>query len=497
MEQKETGLEKDYTIYDADGDFKPYIFSKKLVDTYSFLSFKDNERIYRYERGIYKDDGIDVIRRELVEELRDDYSSHTKEKVCDIVRGLTSTDRELFGEPAELINVENGVYDIKNDELLPHGPDKMFMSKIPVRYDPDASTDQIEKFVSDVVHDEDVNLIQEMFGYLLYRDYTFNKAFMLLGDGSNGKTTLTNIMEQFLGTDNVSNESLQDLISDPHAKARLHSKLLNVDADISDNELKKTGPFKKLTGTDSISAHRKYEKGFKFTNHAKLVFAANNLPRTRDTSLGFFRRWILIDFPYTFTDDPEDGHKDKDPEMVDKLTSDEALSGILNWAIKGLQRLLEKEQFSTDGAASDTKNKWIMQSDTLAAFVDRCVSTKAGSKIKCSKFFEHYSRFCKENGMTPHDDRTVGKRLQKLIPKARKERKMIDGERDYYYMNVVVESKRKDDVVAFVEENDDGDGVLIEDIMKNTYIEDVESVIDDLLNKGKLFEPEPDRVKIL
>lgn len=145
---------------------------------------------------------------------------------------------------------------------------------------------------------------------------------MLLGPGDNGKSVFFYVEGSLLGTENIATRSLQDIDRDRSAKADLFGKFANIHADIPSTSLKTTGTFKMLTGGDRINAERKYQQPFTFVNYAKLHFSANELP-------------------YRFIDNPQsEGEKKRDPHLLKKLTTDEGLSGVLNVALDGLDRLL-------------------------------------------------------------------------------------------------------------------------------------------------------------
>src|SRR5208283_6040548 len=110
-------------------------------------------------------------------------------------------------------------------------------------------------------------------GYCLTTDCSQQKAFMLYGVGSNGKSVFLALLESLVGGDNLSSESLQRLEFDKYITAKLYGKLVNICGDIPDIKMNKSEIFKKLTsGLDSIDAKNKYQDPFKFRNTAKLVF---------------------------------------------------------------------------------------------------------------------------------------------------------------------------------------------------------------------------------
>ena len=142
--------------------------------------------------------------------------------------------------------------------------------------------------------------------------------------------------------------------------------LANIDADLSSEALKSTSAIKKLTGGDPIYAEFKFKPGFDFINHAKPLYSANDIPVTPDQTDAFYRRPIIINFVNQFLDDVDYG-------LLDKLTTDEELSGLLNIILKRLPRIL-KEGIVKVTADTIAKNyeKYTIGSDQVKAFIEMC-----------------------------------------------------------------------------------------------------------------------------
>ncbi|KXB01878.1 hypothetical protein AKJ43_02955 [candidate division MSBL1 archaeon SCGC-AAA261D19] len=176
-------------------------------------------------------------------------------------------------------------------------------------------------------------------------------------------------MRKLLGKENVSSPSLHDLLKNRFAKAELYGKLANIHADIPNKALgTTTGPFKMLTGQDQIYAEKKHKDGFHFVNYAKLLFSANEIPERGDELRAFFRRWIIVDFPFKFVDNPDPNNefeKEKNPNLLEELTTKEELSGFLNWALKGLQRLLDRGEFALDKSVEERSEIWEEMSNPI------------------------------------------------------------------------------------------------------------------------------------
>jgi len=287
---------------DISYDIKKYFdkgrfLSKKLADDimsqHTFITFDDTEEIYFYEDGIYKPKGKILIEQICEEVLSIKGNTHRVNEVVNHIKRSTYINRsKIMDSNPNFLCVENGIIDltkIKEGEimLLPHTSKMVFLSKLPVEYKPNQDCPKIKKFLKEIVRPEDIPLLQEMVGYTLWKDYPIQKAFVLLGEGNNGKSTFLQLLTKLLGKHNVSSVSLQELENNRFATALLYGKLANIYADLPSKILRNTSKFKMLTGGDIITAEQKFKNPFKFYNHAKIIFSTNELPRTHDDTEHF------------------------------------------------------------------------------------------------------------------------------------------------------------------------------------------------------------------
>ncbi len=255
---------------------------------------------------------------------------------------------------------------------------------------------------------------------------------MFTGDGRNGKGKTVEIIKHFLGADNCANVPIQQFETDGFSIAEFFNKLVNIAADISKTALKETGYFKSLTGRDLISAQRKFLPRVHFVNYAKLIFCANELPTTYDSTMAFWNRWVLIEFPYTFVSKKEyDMIEDKtkfriaDPEIIQKIVTPEELSGLLNWSLVGLQRLLKNMDFSYSKSTEDVKTLWIRKSNSFQAFILDEIDYIYDGKISKSELRMAYGLYCKEHKLVAVTDKTIKYSLS--MGGAAEERSNLDG----------------------------------------------------------------------
>lgn len=370
----------------VEGKVCPPLVGENILKKFNFKTARDNEEIYVYENGVYNNSGGTKIKEEVVSLLGTQYKRGHAEEVISWIKGMTYVDRDSPDE--HLINLKNGVYDLKERKLLEHSPQYFFLNQLGVEYNESAKCPNIISFLEDIVGEDDIPVLQEFFGYCLYRDYPIHKAVMLTGSGSNGKSTLLNLLTLFLGKDNISGVPLQSLDSQRFAVSSLYGRLANLYPDLPAKALKNTGIFKMVTGNDMIEAEKKYGGRFSFRNYAKLIFSANKVPEVEDDTDAFFRRWIIINFPRQFTDE------DKDPFILEKISTDEEMSGLFNWALEGLERLTTRGSFTHSKSTDTLRDQYERMSSPILAFVKDCLVQDSSGIISKDEVYATFIEYC-------------------------------------------------------------------------------------------------------
>lgn len=435
----ETGRDKsELPYFTDDGKFIPRWLAEDIQSDLNFVTHQQSEKIYVYEDGIYRPRGKQIIENEAQKRLGDFARQRFINETVNLIRFSTYRPPEDFNNPNNMLAVKNGFLNPVTRELEEFTPEKIHLTKINAKFDREADCPKVKKFLTEILHDKDILTVQEMFGYCLLKDYPLAKAFMLLGSGANGKSTLLKLLEIFLGEDNVANPSLQTLLDDKFASHRLFGKLANIHADLSSSEvLENTGKFKMLTGQDRMEGQEKYKNAFEFRNYAKLIYSANELPRTKDRTEAFFRRWIIIEFPNQFPEEDED----TDTSLPESIIDEEELSGVLNWALDGLERLLKNDKFTRTKARREVEERWIMQTDSLRAFLLKKCETKTGAWVSKKDFYEVYQAFCNKHNIFVAKKGQVTKRLPTLKPNVKIFRPVINGERVRCWENLTFKEK--------------------------------------------------------
>ncbi len=359
--------------------------------------------IWRYEdsEGIWKEDGIPWVEKQLEISLNKKLKARYLSETIRLFEVATYISPENFLEDEDTITLLNGEYNIKTGQLEDFDPDHNHKNRIPINFKPQAECPLIIKFLKEILPG-DLNTLQEWFGYHLWKTYRIQKLFVFVGVGANGKSTLLNLLTKFLGEENTSHVSLYELTANRFSKAELHNRLANIVADISTDEIKRTGAIKELTGEDIIRAEKKNQNAFYFRNYAKLTFSCNQLPITPDESEAFFRRFMVLQFMQIFDE------AKADTNLLEKLRTPEELSGLFNWALIGLQRLIKNGRFSASKTAADMKELYTNMADPITAFINNCINEEPEDTVIKDDLYRAYFNYCKNNGFIPTANNKFG-----------------------------------------------------------------------------------------
>ena len=421
-----------------------YIHKYKHIHT---TRSDEKPEMWYYVEGIYKPNGKTYI-QELCREIYGDESTNylINEVISKVQHDTFIESEDLFDNQNKypyLIPLQNGILNIKTRELTPFTPNIFFFNKLPVKYNPDATCKKVEKFIMEIVDSKETySGLQEIAGYSLLKEYKFEKAFMFLGYGRNGKSKFLEVLSTMLGKDNTTNIDLSAMEKkDGFALAGLHNKMVNIAAEISSQALQDTGNFKAATGNDILHANRKFKTPIKFKNYAKMIFTANNLPPTKDLTQGFFDRWVIVDFPYNFIPQkeidmlPEDARTNvrlQNPDLIKTLTTEDQLEGFLNWCLDGFDKIMDSKSFSTATNGQITKTKWIQKSDSATAFIQQWMTSDYNSNVIKSDLKRVYIHYCHVNKLTIKGDKTLKDALE-IETGASTRRVYEDGKNLYFW----------------------------------------------------------------
>ena len=299
-----------------------------------------------------------------------------------------------------VIVVNKGILNSRTWELEDLNEDKVYFSKLPVDYYPNApKPEEFMKFIGMAFKDnqEQGLLAQELAGYTLLKNYKYQAYFYLLGSGGEGKGTYLEILSYMLGEHNVSAASLYQLSDHPsldYHVIELQGKSANICGDAGFKKMGNTETLKKLTSnTNPVRGRRGKERPIDFINYAKIIIALNRLPETNAFTLGDRRRCVIINFNNKVRLDTKEEIK----ALGDVIKNRGEMPGVLNWAIEGLKRLEAQQRFTDSRSIAQKNLEYERKSRPVRYFVEECLEEAPGNIIPNAFLYERFSRFTQKN----------------------------------------------------------------------------------------------------
>lgn len=311
-----------------------------------------------------------------------------------------------------LINLINGTFEIATDgtHLRPFDRSDFITYQLPFEYNPQAKAPIFEAFLNKVLPDiERQKVLAEFLGYVFIKHGSKRlkeeKALILYGTGANGKSVVFEIVNALLGVENVSSYSVQSLTNESgYFRAKLANLLLNYASEINGNL--ETNYFKQLCSGEPVEARLPYGQPLILKQYAKLIFNCNELPKDVEHTNAYFRRFLIIPFDVTI---PE---HEQDKTLHSKIIENE-LSGVFNWVLDGLQRLLKQQRFSPCEAAKKAVEQYKIESDSVQMFLSEYgYSVSLTKEIALKELFSEYRIYCTDSGFKACSLRTFADRLR-------------------------------------------------------------------------------------
>ncbi len=325
--------------------------------------------------------------------------------------------------PTDMLNLRNGLLDLKTRELRPHSPRYLSTVQLPIEFDPAARCPEIDQFVQQTFPEDAVEVASQLVAYVMTPDISLQKAVLLVGSGGNGKSVYLRLLEEFLGSENYSTVSLQRLEGERFSSSRLQGKLANICKDLPASDLKGSSVFKSITGGDRMTVERKYHDSYDLQPFVKLIFSANSPPSTPDASDAFFDRWIVIPFLRSFRGEVTEIPS---PVLAAKLHAPRELSGLLNRALDALDHI-RHHGLSEPLSLVQAKQEFRATTDPLAVWITQATMSVSGAYIPKRRLLEEYNVEAARQGYPRMTANAFGRALRRLLPGLRDAQRVVAG----------------------------------------------------------------------
>lgn len=360
---------------------------------------------YQYKEGVYSEASSFV--RNAIKDMIVVDNLITQTRIMEAYRLITDDTRlqrtalEL-NRDKNLINFQNGVWDIEKKELIPHDSKYLQTLQIPHsigEYVPFKETKLFDFFQKTKLPKEDIKMLLKYMAYCLTLDYGLKTFMILCGQSNTGKSVLIRFFETLVGKQNVSSLSMHEL-NMRFYPAQLYNRLLNSCADNSSLPLSSIENLKKITGGDQIMHERKGKEPFFFVPFCKLIFSFNQLPlQLEEKSNAFYKRMrILFMNRELFLNN----------EYVNDLCSEESVSQIIPY----LLNLLPLKEIPRTSMSDRYVEALRQDSDSIHAFVSNYCELGNDCRVEKNALYESYCRFCIDTGRESHKKHAFARNMR-------------------------------------------------------------------------------------
>lgn len=340
------------------------------------------------------------------------YSSHNVDKLH-----RTTT-------PKPIVNCKNGELWIRDDgkhKLRPHSYKSGLLQCLAVEYDPSAECPLFIETLEGIFKNFDdtddlIRHIGEIFGYMIQPNKNLPNWWLFKGPGGDGKSTLISILGGILGEGQLkTTKKLLSALSDDNASNHTTVKLvgrLNIAIEeLPAKYLIKDASLKMLSELTKMEAEHKFGDSFQFMYCANLIMCSNRFPSTSDISYGMQRRANVIPFNRSFT-----MTGDADNNRVKRILNDKKeMAGVLNFMLKGLQRLRDRGDFDRPKSCLKVTEEWLGVANPVVRFVKECITRVDLSEgVAFTEVHSTYHQWCNENDLKPKAKMTLLQDLEDL-----------------------------------------------------------------------------------
>jgi len=291
-------------------------------------------------------------------------------------------------------------------DLKPFNPDDFLTYQLRFELNLQSQAPMFMKYLNKVLPDvESQNVLAEFIGYVFAKNLKLEKCLLLYGSGANGKSVFFDIINALLGRDSITNFPLESF-SEDHNRAMIANKLLNYGSEINGNL--DSNIFKQLVSNEPINCRFKYGNPFISYDYARLIFNCNELPRQVEINTAYFRRFIIVPFDVTI---PED---ERNPELAKQIIATE-LSGIFNWVLDGLTRILVNKKFTISEKVQRVLNDYQEESDSVMSYLlEEGLEKSVNTKTALKSLYGRYKSLNQEEGRMSLSIKRFSKRLRNL-----------------------------------------------------------------------------------
>lgn len=382
---------------------------RKLLEKVTIIQYEKN--LYYYTGRTYKiiENSSELLRIVRSKVSNSGFNCNSIKWVQDLFAFMVADDNLVPEDCMKKLSIaslyvvfRNGVLDLRTLKLMKHSKEYLTFYELDARWTENIRAKVFEKFVIEISDNErSIGIrILEAIGYLL-SPYNQGKKFFVMGTAhDSGKSTIGELLERLIGSENVAHLSTYQL-GNRFSLGNTHGKILNLSMDLPKGKLDRVAAsiIKMASGGDKIATEQKYERMKEIHSNMRFLFASN-YPVTiskEDDDDAFWERMIVIPFIHSIDESKRNIY------LIDELLQEK--EGIIYMCLTTFHNMLKRNgQFSPCGVAEEMKSQWRYGEDndlsyTIRQFIQDCIDItgKMSDDIFSKDLYKKYECYCTEN----------------------------------------------------------------------------------------------------
>lgn len=369
----------------------------------SITDTKRDPDLWRYERGIWRPDGEEVI-EVLINSVAGDLSyERVRQEIYKRIRGMVR--RVAFDADPYLLPAQDGLVNLKTGEVSDYGPE----AYVTFKYGAEADKSEADikpalwLLCSSLPDPRDVLTALDICAEAVIRRPS-DSIIQLIGSGANGKGMYERMISVLVTDERITSITLAEAKASRFGPGAVLGKDLWVLSEVEEVR-QAINLLKKVATGERMDSDLKYGGRIQGKPHVLPILDCNNAIDFGDDSWGRKRRVIKLDFPYTFDYVP--GTRRKDPHLEQKITSPAALAGLLKIIVARAPHLIESKRIFNRKRPDEMAEEYRRQQYSLHYFCEECLTINEeealgdqwpGStppRLTTSALYEEYQEYCR------------------------------------------------------------------------------------------------------
>jgi len=337
----------------------------------------------------------------------DTINSKTRSEIITSLKQV-GRDKKPKDIPKTWVQFKNKIVDIISGEEFKPSPEYFTTNPLPYSISDDPSTPTIDKLIKEWVVDnisQDetyVKTMKEIIAYTICSDQFLQRMFAFCGAGMNGKGTFIKLLTKFMGKKNYCSSDIKVLSTNNFETAALYKKLACIMGEVDASDLKNTNTIKKLSGEDDMRFEFKGKGSFTEESITTCLIATNSMPTTPDKSMGFYRRWLIIDFPHQFS---------VKRDLIGQIP-DEEFENLGRCCLNLLKEMQETNKLTNEGDLKQREERFEERSNPIMKFIENECEEDMNGKIEIREFCNVFNNYLKSKHLRIISPKVITKMLK-------------------------------------------------------------------------------------